>query len=213
MVTLAPTACSVVELKCKIKLMLRAYYSKNNGKLMWENPNANSRGILDRARLIRYTDVRNGQPVYLYSYILPTGRTVNINMWRVITAPERKRKPKPVSSVITFAKSAPRAASINGGLARALRDPNGANAVTATMKVLNSNTLMRNLNINNIIKILTLSGGMYPANKLNILRSILVNKLVNNGTSNNIYNASMEVNFTNSQNARLSNALHARGFT
>jgi hypothetical protein len=208
--TLAPTACSVVELKCKIKLMLRAYYSKNNGKLMWENPNANSRGILDKARLIRYMDVRNGQPVYLYSYILPTGRTVNINMWRVFSAPERKRKPKPVSSGITFAKSAPRAASINGGLARALRDPNGANAVTATMKVLNSNNLMRNLNVNNIIKILTLSGGMYPANKLNRLRSILVNKLVKNGSANNIHNASMDVNFTNSQNAALTRALLSR---
>jgi hypothetical protein len=190
--------------------MLRAYYSKNNGKLMWENPNANSRGILDKARLIRYMDVRNGQPVYLYSYILPTGRTVNINMWRVFSAPERKRKPKPVSSGITFAKSAPRAASINGGLARALRDPNGANAVTATMKVLNSNNLMRNLNVNNIIKILTLSGGMYPANKLNRLRSILVNKLVKNGSANNIHNASMEVNFTNSQNAALTRALLSR---
>jgi hypothetical protein len=198
--------------------MLRAYYSKNNGKLMWENTAANTTGLLNRRRLVKDVGInRNGKPVYNYKYIFPTGRIVDINMWRVFVAPERKKKPVPTPSPypLTFPKKAvpSKNAKLNGGLARALRNPNSTNAIAATLKVLSSPNLMRNLNINNIIKILSVPHPAYPPNKLSNLRNILVNKLLRHGSANNIHNASMEVNFTNSQNAKLTNALMRRGFT
>jgi len=195
---------------------LRAYYNKNGG-LAWNNPTSGNSGVLNKRRLGKYMNINiHGNPVIAgYYYRLASGRTLPINMWRIFEAPRRKKKPVPTSSPITFAKSAiaTRNARMNGGLARALRNPNSINAVAATLKVLESPSLMKNLTINNIIKILSSPNATYPANKLSNLRNILVNKLIQNGTSNNIYNASMEVNFTNSQNAKLTRALHARGFT
>jgi hypothetical protein len=194
--------------------MLRAYYSKNTGKLMWENPNANTRGEFNHSKLLKNVGInRNGKPVYTFKYKLATGRWVDIDMWRVFDASERKKKPVPTPSPypLTFPKKAI-VSKLNSGLARAFKNRNRTNAAVATLEVLKSPNLMRNLTINNIITILTAPHPTWPPNKLSNLRNILVNKLVRHGSSNNILNASMEVTFTNSQNAKLTNALKIRGF-
>lgn len=191
--------------------MLRAYISKNTGNLMWEDPVANTRGVINRRRLIKGVSVnRQGQPAYYYQYIYSTGRVVNINMWRVFEAPRRKKKLTPTNTPMNLRKVNAVLKKPNSALSRAFRNNNGSNKMKAIFAVLNSNNLMQDLTINNLIKILTLPPGTIPANKATKLKTILVGKLVNNGNINNIQNASYEINFTNSQNARLANAYQLR---
>ena len=192
--------------------MLRAYYSKNTGNLMWEDPAANTRGKILQKSLIK-SPIMNGQGKVIsvqFYYKFASGRVEPINMWRVFEAPRRKKKPTPTNSTLRFNKVSPVAKKANSTLSRAFRNGNNTNTLKSIMAVINSPNLMNDLTINNLIKILSQYKEQIPANKANYLRTVLVNKLENNGSANNIQNAIYEINFTNSQNARLANAFQIR---